>query len=736
MRHLMSQTRMSESMPHTMRPFHPPVARGIHRSIKLAAAFASALATLPLMAAETPPLEPTAQQSQTTRLVARQLSVLHYNRLTLDDQMSQTIWTRYLDALDGQRIYFLAADIQAFSGNRTLFDNQIKAGQLNVAFAMFNRQQQRTRERLEFVLKELDTNQKALLDFSDNDSIENDRKDAPWVRSKAELDQLWRLRLKSAALSLRLADKTDAEIISTLKRRYKSQFTAISQSKPEDAFQLFMNAYTEIYDPHTQYLSPRNSDNFNINMSLQLEGIGAVLQTDDEFTKVVRLVPGGPADKSRQIKPNDRILAVAEGNKDFVDVVGWRIDEVVQLIRGAKNTTVRLQVQPAGADSGAVKTVSLVRNTVALEDQAASKRILDVTRNGQVRRVGVIKLPTFYADFQGMQSGDPDYRSTTRDVRKLLLELKQERVQGIVLDLRNNGGGSLTEVNDLLGEFISTGPTVQVRDARGRTETLGDGNPEVTWSGPLVVITNRLSASAAEIFAGAIQDYGRGLIVGSTTFGKGTVQSLRDLSYGQLKITEAKFYRISGASTQNKGVDPDIAFPELFDNKEIGESALDHALPWDTIKAARYARLGDLGARLTALQAASRLRQQRDPDMRYLLEQQKLLIDLKDQKTTSLNEKARLAEKTALDARRLGIENRRRQAKGQPLLKTWAELEEIQSKQNPESDPNFERPEERALAEEAAEILIDTLTPALTRATAKRSAPAVTSPARRPVVER
>lgn len=687
-------------------------------------------------AADAPMLEPSAQQSQTTRLIARQLSVLHYNRLTLDDQMSQRIWDRYLDALDGQRIYFYASDIQSFSGNKNLLDNQIKAGHLTVAFALFNRQQQRSRERLEFVLKELDTTEARFLDFDGNESVENDRKNAPWARSKSEMDNLWRLRLKSAALSLRLADKSDAEIISTLKRRYKSQLAAIAQSKPEDAFQLFMNAYTEIYDPHTQYLSPRNSDNFNINMSLQLEGIGAVLQTDDEFTKIVRLVSGGPADKSRQIRPNDRILAVAEGNKDFVDVVGWRIDEVVQLIRGPKNTIVRLQIQPAGAETGTTKTISLVRNTVALEDQAASKRVIDIRRNGQTRRIGIIKLPTFYADFQGMQAGDPNYRSTTRDVRKLILELRNERVQGIVIDLRNNGGGSLTEVNDLLGEFISTGPTVQVRDARGRTETMGDGNPEVTWSGPLIVMVNRMSASAAEIFAGAIQDYGRGLVVGSTTFGKGTVQSLRDLSYGQLKITEAKFYRISGASTQNRGVEPDIHYPELFDSKEIGESALEHALPWDTIKSARYAKLGDWHARIPALQAASQVRQQRDPDIRYLLDQQKLLADLKDQKTTSLNEKARRAEKLLLDNRRLALENRRRAAKGQQSLKSWIELEEIQSKQNADNDPSFERPEEFALVRESAEILVDSVSTSLTKAPRKHPSSSGAPKALRPVVER
>lgn len=673
-------------------------------------AIALSLATaLPVLAnAE---LAATEQQGKVARTVVRQLAALHYTRPALNDELSVVIWNRYLSDLDGQRLFFIASDIDNFERWQLQLDDLLKAGQVGPGFTIYNRFQSRLRERLQFVLNELDTN-KTLLDFTSNESLVLDRKTAAWAKSTAELDKLWRLRVKSGALSLKLAGKSNDDILSTLKRRYKSQLTALNQTKSEDAFQTFMNAFTETYDPHTEYFSPRSSENFNINMSLQLEGIGAVLQSDDEYTKVVRLVPGGPADKSRQLKPNDRLIAVAEGEKDFVDVVGWRIDEVVQLIRGAKGTTVRLQVLPAGStDTANTKEVSLVRNTVALEDQAATKKIIDIKRDGSIRRIGVIKLPTFYADFQGMQAGDPNYRSTTRDVHRLLTELKQERVQGIILDLRNNGGGSLSEVNDLIGEFISTGPTVQVRDARGKVEVLGDGNPEVTYSGPLLVMTNRLSASASEIFAGAIQDYGRGLVVGGTTFGKGTVQSLRELGTGQLKITEAKFYRISGASTQHKGVVPDVVFPELVMAADIGESALPRALPWDTVNPARYQRQGQGNWRMTTLRAKSAQRQARNPDFRYLLDEQKLIADLSAVKTQSLSEKARRLEKQRLDSRRLAIENRRRIAKGQTAVKSWDDFEAQQEKLNPGADPGYERPEEAALVVEAAEVLLDTLPP-------------------------
>lgn len=712
------------------------VVKSLHPALPVSGLLSVSLLTSLVMASSlawaepAPVLQPSDDHSRVARIVTRQLSIQHYNRTLLNDSLSGEIWKRYLGDMDNQRVYLLASDIQAFEPWRLRLDDQLKGGQLAPAFTMFNRYQLRLRERLEFANAELAGNSKALLDFTGKDSVEIDRKDAPWARTKAELDQLWRLRLKSAALTLKLSGKDNEEILTTLKRRYKSQLALLSQTRAEDAFQTFMNAFTEAYDPHTQYMSPRNSENFNINMSLQLEGIGAVLQTEDEYTKVMRVMPGSPADKSRQLKAGDRIVAVAQDAADFVDILGWRIDEVVELIRGAKGTTVRLQIQPAAGD-GAIKEISLVRNTIELEDQAASKKVLEYKRNGVTRRIGVIKLPTFYADFKGMQSGDPEYRSTTRDVRRLINELKQERIQGIILDLRNNGGGSLPEVNDLVGEFITTGPTVQVRDARGRTETLGDGNPDLSYSGPLVVVINRLSASAAEIFAGAIQDYGRGLVVGSTSFGKGTVQSLRDLGHGQLKITEAKFYRISGASTQNKGVEPDVHFPELFDPKEIGESALDGALPWDTIRASRYQQLNQWSGKLKGLELASKTRQARNPDIRYLTEQQKLLADIKEVKTTSLNEKIRRSEKQALDDKRLAIENRRRQAKSLPPLKTWEEVEDLFEKQNPDHDPNYERPEEQALLQEAGEILLDTLS-----APQAARRPAAGTPMRRPVVER
>ena len=651
-------------------------------------------------------VQPTEQQSKIARTITRQLAVLHYARPQINDDLSQAAWQKLLDDMDPQRLYFLAGDIQGFEAWRTQLDDQLRAGQLQPTFTMFNRLQLRQRERLAFALAELDN--KRLLDFSGHETLENDRKHAPWAASRQELDQLWRLRVKSAALGLKLAGKHGDDIVNTLRRRYKSQLAAIDKLKSDDVFQTVMNALTESVDPHSEYFSPRSSENFNINMSLQLEGIGAVLQTDDEYTKVVRLVPAGPADKSRQLKPNDRIIGVAEGDKDFVDVVGLRIDEVVQLIRGPKGTTVRLQVLPAGSsDTASAREITLVRNTVALEDQAASKRIIEIRRNGVTRRIGVIKLPAFYADFQGMQAGDPNYRSTTRDVRKLIGELKEERIQGLILDLRNNGGGSLTEVNDLLGEFIATGPTVQVRDARGKTEVLGDNDPEVSYAGPLAVLINRLSASASEIFAGAVQDYGRGLVMGGTSFGKGTVQSLRDLGSGQLKITEAKFYRISGASTQHKGVTPDIVFPELFDVQEIGESALPRALAWDTVPAARFQRLQHWDARLPALIAASRKRQATNPDFRYLMDEQKLLQQLRAIRVTSLNEKLRRSEKQQLEAQRLAIENRRRQAKGLPALKQLDDQDASADKSG--NDPARDRPEEQALLTETGEILLDAL---------------------------
>ena len=654
-------------------------------------------------------LEPTHQQTKATKAVVGYLNDLNYERVDLDNNMANKVFDRYFKDLDGSHSYFTQADIQGFEPLRVGFADALRNGNLKPAFTIYNRYEQRVQERLEFVIDELNKGV-GRMDFHKDESLETNREKASWPANRNDLDDLWRKQVKAAALSLRLADKSDADIQKTLLKRYKSQLAHLQQTNADDAFQVFMDSFTMSYDPHTEYFSPRSSTNFNINMSLSLEGIGAVLQSEDEYTKVVRLVTGGPADKSKQLKPGDRIVGVAQGNDDFVDVVGWRIDEVVDLVRGAKGTTVRLEIIPADSvDEHKTRVISIVRNTVALEDQAAQKKVITLNRNGHSYKIGVIKLPEFYADFAAQQNGDPNYRSTTRDVKRLINELKAENINGLVLDLRNNGGGSLAEANSLVGLFIETGPTVQVRSSSGHIEVLGDPDPSVTYSGPLVCLINRLSASATEIFAGAIQDYGRGLVVGSNSFGKGTVQSLHDLNYGQLKITEAKFYRISGASTQHRGVVPDILFPNVVDNSDIGESALPNALPWDTIPPAPYFTYQDFSKILPGLRDASQKRQAADPDFQYLNDEIAFAKTMKDKTAISLNEVKRRDEQKQIDDARLAMENHRRTAKGQVLLKTGREIEDQEDKdaQDDITDPNKEKPEDEAFVTEAANILLD-----------------------------
>jgi len=441
-------------------------------------------------------------------------------------------------------------------------------------------------------------------------------------------------------------------------------------------------------------------------MSLQLQGIGAVLQSEDEYTRVVKLVPGGPADRSGVLKPSDRIVSVAQGSGELVDVVGWRLDEVVGLIRGTKGSQVRLEIIPANAkDSSETRVVSIIRDEVKLEEQAAKKQIVEAVSQGQKFRFGVIELPTFYIDFDAASRGDPDYRSTTRDVAKLVSELKAEKVDGIVLDLRNNGGGSLEEVQTLVGLFIRTGPVVQVRWANGKVEPDGDYDPDVLYDGPLAVMVNRLSASASEIFAAAIQDYGRGLVIGEQTFGKGTVQTMRPLNQGQLKITQAKFYRISGESTQLKGVMPDMLFPSLVDASEIGESALDNAMPWDTIRPARFQRIGDFSSMLPELRRRSDARVAGNPDFQYIREQLVLLEEARAQKKVSLNESVRRAERDRVRQRSLDSENKRRKARGEPALKSFEELEKIN--EDAAAADNPETPADKAMLQEATNIVAD-----------------------------
>jgi len=470
-----------------------------------------------------------------------------------------------------------------------------------------------------------------------------------------------------------------------------------------------MNAFASTYDPHTQYFSPRNSENFNINMSLSLDGIGAVLSTDDEYTSVVRLVPAGPADKSGQIKPSDQIISVGHGEDGpLIDVVGWRLDEVVELIRGPKGSIVRLEIVAKDSEDRASKVIQITRDTVELEEQSAQKKLITLNRGGNEYRIGVVEIPTFYVDFQAQQRGQRDFKSTTRDVRKLIEELKEEDIDGLVIDLRNNGGGSLQEADKLTGLFIKSGPTVQVKSARRGKDVHADIDDMVTWDGPMAVVVNRLSASASEIFAGAIKDYERGLIVGSQTFGKGTVQTLVPLNRGQLKITAFKFYRVSGESTQHKGVLPDVEFPELYDTDAIGESSLDGALNWDQIDPAVYKVSHAIQPLVTELQNKHKSRVADDPDFQYLNDIADRSREMRLKTHLSLNEKKRIEEKTVDDAWRLALENRLRISQGKPPVANLDELEELNDAiAEAKADSEEAEEDEDAMLRESGNILLD-----------------------------
>lgn len=621
------------------------------------------------------PLEPTKEQSMTTQQVLNNLVRGHYESKKIDNELSSNVFDLLLKDIDSTRSYLLASDIKEFEKYRYELDDALKRGDMRPAFFIYNRFQQRVNERLAFLLNELE-NHAADYKYDIDERLELDRENAAWAKKTAELDDLWRKRLKNSILNLRNAKKESTDSIELLTKRYQNQLNRLHQTSSEDAYQTFMNAVTRSFDPHTQYLSPRSTENFNINMSLSLQGIGAVLQSEDEFTKVVSLVPAGPASKAGNLAPADKILGVGQGDENIVDVVGWRLDEVVELIRGPKGSTVRLEIQPVNGVDGEIKIISIVRDEVKLEEQAAQKSILEIERNGKTQKIGVIDIPTFYIDFQGRMENKPDYTSTTRDVAKLVAELKEEGIDGLVIDLRNNGGGSLEEAINLTGLFIPMGPVVQVRSTNGRVEVLPDLNPSVLYDGPLSVMVNRLSASASEIFAGAIQDYGRGIIIGSQTFGKGTVQSLRPLRSGQLKITQAKFYRISGDSTQHKGVLPDIQFPSIFDNEKIGESALDDSMPWDSIRPTQYQYSTLINQELPTLKKLHEKRIKDNPDFLYLNKQKELIEELRLQTQISLNEKIRKAERELNDNKRLNIENERRKAKGMPLISSLDELDE------------------------------------------------------------
>src|SRR5690554_1312917 len=627
------------------------------------------------------PVAPTIDQARANILIARQLQFTHFRNLGISDELSGDVFDAYLKYLDGQRIYLSQQDIDLLGRAKSRLGSALKTGQLQPGFEIYNLVQQRIIERLQFALNIID-NGLDELDFNTDERIQVDRSKADWEPDQEALDALWIKRIKNAVLAQRLNGTEDDTIKDNLRRRYEGQLKRAYQARSEDAFQAYMNAFAGMWDPHTSYFSPRTSENFNINMSLSLEGIGAVLQADNEYTKVVRLVPGGPASKQGQLKPADRIVSVAQEDEKPVNVIGWRLDEVVDLIRGPRNSVVTLEVVPASAtDETLTKSISINRDEVKLEEQSASKDTIELERKGEKYTIGVITIPTFYADFRAMQAGDPNYKSTTRDVRKLITELQQDGVDGLVMDLRNNGGGALHEANDLVGLFIDTGPTVQIRNSSNQVQVLNDEDASVAYDGPLVVLTNRMSASASEIFAGAIQDYGRGLVVGSQTFGKGTVQAVRPLNHGQLKITQSKFYRVSGGRSEEKGVIPDIEIPSRIDKTRIGEDALDHALPWDQIDAVPHTRYFDFSGIIEELRKRHDDRFAKSPDFRLLQQEIDFLNEQRQRETVSLNLDERTVQQEQIERTRLTIANARRELRGDEPFESLEELEDWQDQQ-------------------------------------------------------
>ena len=614
-------------------------------------------------------LQPTREQAIASLNTVELLRRHHYNRIRLDDALSSEIFDTYLRHLDPQRSLFSAADITDFSEYRYQFDDLLLAGDLSIGFAMHTRQIQRADQRILYARQLLEDGIEKL-DFDGDQSILIDREEAEWPADDTALNELWRQQIKDEVLRLKLAGREADAIQDLLEKRYSNQQKRLYQTRSEDIFQNYINALAQVYDPHTQYMSPENAENFDINMSLSLEGIGAVLQSDNDYTKIVRLVPAGPAEKSKQLAPADRIIGVAQGKGEMVDVVGWRLDEVVKLIRGPKGSAVRLEVIPATNPPSDMtsREVALIREAVKLEDQAAKSSVLEFNEGSDDYRIGVIEIPGFYIDFKAYRRGDPDYRSTTRDVRRLLKDLQEQEVDGIVLDLRNNGGGSLQEATELTGLFVGQGPSVLVRNSKGEVQILDDPKAGVVYNGPLAVIVNKLSASASEIFAGAVQDYGRGLVIGESTFGKGTVQSVQPLNHGELKFTLAKFYRVSGQSTQNRGVVPDIAYPSLLETVEIGESSLPRALPWDTITAVSHKADSRLQSLIPQLTDRHKARAANDPEFIYTLARIDLNRAMQEREYLPLNEAKRRAQQHEFEEKLLAMENTRRKAQGEELL--------------------------------------------------------------------
>lgn len=646
-------------------------------------------------------LKPDMQQSVEAKSLVELIENFHYKKVVVDDTFSSLVFDEYLKALDGGKSYFLQSDINDFEKYRLTIDDDVRKGDLSVAFYIFNVYQKRYNERVNYVLDQI--GQK--FNFTKNETYTYDREKMPWLKSEAESNDLWSKRIKYEMLNLKVTGTEEDKIRETLKKRYENLISQSTKFNNQDVFQIFMNSFTGTVDPHTSYFVPNEAQKFNEDLARTFEGIGARLQLENEVVKIAEIIPGGPAFKAKTIEVNDRIIAVAQGKDgEFVDIIGWRLDVTVTKIKGPKGTIVRLKVIPAGQElSSTPKIVELVRDKVVLEELSAKKVIKTVTSGGKSYKIGIIELPAFYADFKAMQAGDKNYKSTTRDVKLLLDTLKRENVDAVVLDLRSNGGGSLPEAISLTGLFIKSGPVVQVRDRRNKVEIDEDEDPSIAWSGPLGVLVDRFSASASEIFAGAIQDYGRGIIIGNQTYGKGTVQQGIDMKrvigtadmlmlkaaqtankgggtvvavkgtvpeFGQINLTMAKFYRVNGSSTQHKGVVPDIELPTVFPKDKYGESSELQALPWDTISPSQYSAVANLTSVKSGLLALHNERMKSSQEFKNLEEDITEFAKRDAETSITLNEVALKKERDEQEAKSLARENQRRAANGlQPLKK-------------------------------------------------------------------
>ena len=638
-------------------------------------------------------------QSSLYREIFERLASRHYRSQEIDDALSDRYLDEYINTLDSGKNYFLQSDIDEFEKWRSKLDDLSKRGDIKPGFIMFNRVRDRAMTQLEKNITLLE-DENYVFDFETSDSIMFDPELRSWFKTQQEASKFWEKRLVDSMIRLLLNEKDEADARELLIKRYRNQIKQFEQRDSQDVLQLYANALASLYDPHTSYFSPRTNENFQINMSLSLEGIGAELSTEDDYTKINRIVPGGPADLHGVLKAEDKIVGVGQAEEDIVDVIGWRIDDVVALIRGAKDTTVRLQFIPSKGDSSNTKTITIVRDKVKLENKSAQSKILDVVHEGQTYKLGVIDIPAFYMDFEAYRARDPNYKSTTRDVYKLVEELKDADVDGIVVDLRSNGGGSLYEATSLTDLFIDYGPVVQIRDSDMRVQRNQRAYRRAAYNGPLLVMINRLSASASEIFAGALQDYGRALVVGSQSFGKGTVQDITALSSGQLKMTVSKFYRVSGDSTQHRGILPDISFPSLHDLDQVGESHQDNALPWDSIHRVPHQTKDELKGFIGPLTESHLERRKEDPDFASLIERIELSDSWAQEKSLSLNLEERRIRSESWDLGLFEIENRRLIAKGEvpfDTLEAWRLSDEV------DEENDTELPEEQAQLQDQAE---------------------------------